>query len=69
TGRVNVGCVGWVLRNGEAVGRVATIPLAGTLSTVMRAVTAVGDDTEQIPFTPVRASTVLCDGQLLAPAP
>ena len=67
TGRVNVGCVGWVLRNGEAVGRVPTTPLTGTLSTVLRAVTAVGDDTEQIPFTPVQASTVLCDSQLLAP--
>ena len=67
TGRVNVGCVGWVLRNGEPVGRVPTTALTGTLSTVLRAVAAVGDDTEQIPFTPVRASTVLCDSKLFTP--
>lgn len=68
TGRVDVGCVGALLRAGEAVGRIATIPLTTTLPSILRAVTAVADDAYQVPGAPVSAPTVVCAGGLFGAA-
>jgi predicted Zn-dependent protease len=65
TGRVDVGCVGALIRGGEAAGRLPTTPLSSSLPAILRAVTAVADDAYQVPFTPVSAATVVCDGGLV----
>lgn len=65
TGRVDVGCVGWLLRDGVPVGRIASTPLSSSLPAVLRAVQAIADDARHVPGTPVSAPTVLCDGRLL----
>lgn len=64
TGRVDVGCVGAVLRAGESFGRIATTPLTTTLTSILHAVTVVGDDAYQVPGMPVSAPTVVCEGGL-----
>lgn len=64
TGRVDVGCVGWRLSDGVPVGRIPSTPLATSLSAMLCAITAVGNDAEQVPFTPVSAPTVLCEAEM-----
>lgn len=66
-GRIDVGGVAWLLRGGQIAGRVGTISISTDLSTLLRSVVAVGDDSYQAPFTPAAGSTVVCDGTMLLP--
>ncbi|MBA3234205.1 MAG: TldD/PmbA family protein [Propionibacteriales bacterium] len=65
TGRVDVGGVGWLLRNGEVVGRLDTVPIATDLLGFLTSVLAVGDDSYPVPFSSAAASTLLCDSWLI----
>jgi PmbA protein len=60
SGRVDVGAVGYRMRDGRPAGRLPTVPVAASLESFLRAVHLVADDEEPVPGTPVIASTVLC---------
>ncbi|MEJ7708079.1 MAG: metallopeptidase TldD-related protein [Nocardioidaceae bacterium] len=65
TGRVDVGGVGGLLRRGQIVGRIDTVPVATSLLSFLQSIEAVADDAYPVPFTSAAGSTVLCDGQLI----
>jgi PmbA protein len=65
TGRIDVGGVGWLLRDGEAAGRVATFSLTTDFGSLLRSVTHVADDARHVQDLPVRAGTVGCHPLLL----
>lgn len=66
TGRVDVGGVGWLSRNGQFAGRVNVVSMATDLLSFLSAIQSVGDDTAPSPFSPTLANTVLCGGKLVA---
>ncbi len=66
TGRVDVGGVAWLFRDGQVAGRLDVLPIASDLLSILAAVLAVGDDAQPAPFSPAIASTVLCDSRLMA---
>lgn len=59
TGRIDVGLVAHLLRDGEVAGRLPLVPWSTTLGDVWSAVVAVGDDGRAVPTSPVLASTVM----------
>ena len=59
TGRVSLGGVGYLSRDGEPGGRLPTLPIATTLPTLLRELAAIGDDAVVVPGRPVLAPTVL----------
>lgn len=59
TGRVSLGGLGCLWRDGQVVGRLPTLPVATTLQALLRDVVAVGDDAVVIPDRPVLAPTML----------
>lgn len=65
TGRIDVGGVGWLLRDGQAAGPVATVSLATDVVSLLRSVTAVADDARRLSDPAVVATTVACDAGLL----
>jgi len=65
TGRIDVGGIGWLLRDGEAAGRVATISLTTDLVSFLQSVTHVADDARLVQDLPVSAGTVGCLPRLL----
>jgi predicted Zn-dependent protease len=65
TGRVEVGGVGWLLDDGQNVGRLPVVPISTTLPTFLRSITAVGDDTYQAASLPTAGCTVMCGSELL----
>ena len=68
TGRIDVGGIGWLLQAGQPVGRVETIAISTNLTAFLRSIVAIGDDADQVPFTPTAASTVVCDSELIHPS-
>ncbi len=69
SGRVDVGAVGYRMRDGQPAGRLPTIALAASLESFLRAILLVADDEEPVPGLPVIASTVLCGpGWFASPA-
>lgn len=65
TGRIDVGAVGWLLRDGQPVGRLDTIPIATNLLHFLASVLRVGDDTYPVAFSSATGSTVLCGSRLI----
>lgn len=65
TGRVDVGVVAHLLRDGEPAGRLPVLPLATTLGDLWSAVVAVSGDARTIPGFPVVAPTVMIPSGLL----
>lgn len=59
TGRISVGGIGYVTRDGEPGGRLATLPLAGTLPAFLAGIISVGEDARVVPDRAVLAPTVL----------
>lgn len=59
TGRVSLGGVGYLSRDGEPAGRLPTLPIATTLTAILREFAAIGDDPVVVPGQPVLAPTVL----------
>ncbi|MGI8699638.1 MAG: TldD/PmbA family protein [Nocardioidaceae bacterium] len=59
TGRVSVGAIGFLMRDGEPAGRLPTLPIASTLQALLQEVSAVGDAAVVVPDHPVMAPTVL----------
>lgn len=59
TGRVSVGGVGFLLRDGEPSGRLPTVPLATSLKALLTEVIAVGEDARVVSDQPVLAPTVV----------
>ncbi len=66
TGRINVGAVGWLLRDGQPVGPVPTTSLTTDLLAFLQTVTHVADDGRPVPEHPVTAATLACDPELLS---
>ncbi len=64
TGRIDVGGIGWLMRDGQPAGPVKTVPMSTSLSEFLGAIEAIADDAAQVPFTPAAASTVVCSGRL-----
>ncbi len=60
TGRVTAGATGVRWLRGQPAGRLATVPVATSLTAVLASILMVGDDIRPVPGTPVLASTVLC---------
>jgi PmbA protein len=65
TGRVDVGGVGWLLRGGEAAGRIPTVSLSTDLVSWLGTVTQVADDARPLPDLSVTAGTVACHPGLM----
>ena len=59
TGRISVGGIGYLTRDGEPAGRLATLPLAGTLPAFLAGIISVGEDGRVVPDRAVLAPTVL----------
>ncbi len=59
TGRVSVGGIGYVTRDGEPAGRLPTLPIATTLQAFLRQLVGVCQDAQVVPEHPVLAPTVL----------
>ncbi len=60
TGRVNVGGIGWLLRDGEPAGRLPTVSIATSLEAMLGAIELVADDARPTANQPVVTQTVLC---------
>ncbi len=65
TGRVNVGGLGWLMRNGQPAGRLPTLSIATSLTAFLAAIQLVADDARPVLSEPVVASTVLCSADWL----
>jgi PmbA protein len=59
TGRVSLGGIGYVMRDGEPAGRLPTLPIVTTLEAFLRRLVVVGEDAQVVPELPVMAPTVL----------
>ncbi len=60
TGRVNVGGIGWLMRDGQPAGRLPTLSIATSLEAILSAVELVADDARPQASQPVVTQTVLC---------
>ncbi|MFY9913954.1 MAG: TldD/PmbA family protein [Nocardioidaceae bacterium] len=60
TGRVNVGGIGWLMRDGQPMGRLPTVPVSTSLEAILRAVELVADDARPRASQPVVTQTLLC---------
>ena len=58
TGRVSLGGVGYVVRDGEPARRFAPVPIATSLQTILHELVSIDDDAQVIPDLPVLAPTV-----------
>ncbi len=58
-GRISVGGIGYLTRDGQPAGRLATLPLAGTLPAFLAGIISVGEDARVVPDRAVLAPTVL----------
>jgi PmbA protein len=58
TGRVSLGGVGFVMRDGEPAGRLPTVPIASDLLTILSELTYIHEDAQTITDRPVLAPTV-----------
>jgi PmbA protein len=65
TGRIDVGAVGFVMRDGEATYPYQVMPLTSRIQDLVRHIAAIGDDARSIPEMPVAAATLLCGAELL----
>lgn len=64
-GRIEVGVIGFRVRDGEVAGAVA-LPLSTTVENLLQQVLAVGDDGRVVPESPVLAPTVVCHSRAVA---
>lgn len=60
TGRVNVGGIGFLMRDGRPAGRLPTLSIATSLEAILGAVELVADDARPLASQPVVTQTVLC---------
>lgn len=58
TGRVNLGGIGYVIRDGEPAGRLPTVPISTDLLTILNELVSIHDDAKTITDRPVLAPTV-----------
>jgi PmbA protein len=65
TGRIDVGAVAHLVRDGIPIGRLPVVPLSTTLGELWSAVVAVGSDSRAVPGFPVLAPTVMIRPGLL----
>lgn len=59
TGKVSLGGIGYVIRDGEPAGRLSTVPISTTLQTWLTELVSVHDDAEVLPDHPVLAPTIV----------
>jgi PmbA protein len=59
TGRVSLGGIGYVMRDGEPAGRLPTLPIVTTLQAFLRQLVGVCNDAQVVPELPVMAPRVL----------
>jgi predicted Zn-dependent protease len=59
TGRVSLGGVGYLLRDGEPAGRLPTLPIATSMRSLLAELVAVGDDARVVAGQSLLAPTLV----------